>query len=185
MFHKNLPDPALTTTIEKFMFVTSREVASAIGALIHEATRCWLLQLHTGIEPMASCGNRTPAVDRPLPLWPYSASDNVNRARNSEPAKMAVNLNMQFVDIVVALCHGAGARRLLCGCGRTSPTARSTYVRSERYTGPAGSPGARSGETFVFVGPLPMSAITRVKGKRSPSVAPGAGRRATRVEHTP
>ncbi len=38
-------------------------------------------------------------VDRPLPLWPYSASDNVNRARNSEPGKMAVNLNMQFVDM--------------------------------------------------------------------------------------
>ena len=38
------------------------------------------------------------AVARPLPLWPYSASDNVNRARNSQPGKMAVNLNMQFVD---------------------------------------------------------------------------------------
>ena len=38
------------------------------------------------------------AVARPLPLWPYSASDNVNRARNSQPAKMSVNLNMQFVD---------------------------------------------------------------------------------------
>jgi hypothetical protein len=32
-------------------------------------------------------------------MWPYSASDNVNRARNSEPGKMAVNLNMQFVDM--------------------------------------------------------------------------------------
>ena len=38
------------------------------------------------------------AVARPLPLWPYSASDQVNRARNSQPGKMAVNLNMQFVD---------------------------------------------------------------------------------------
>lgn len=38
------------------------------------------------------------AVARALPLWPYSASDNVNRARNSQPAKMAVDLNMQFVD---------------------------------------------------------------------------------------
>jgi hypothetical protein len=38
------------------------------------------------------------AVARPLPLWPYSASDNVNRARNSQPGKMAVDLNMQFVD---------------------------------------------------------------------------------------
>ena len=45
------------------------------------------------------------AVTRPLPLWPYSASDHVNRARNSQPEKMAVNLNMQFVRLRVALCH--------------------------------------------------------------------------------
>src|SRR2546430_11367971 len=45
-----------------------------------------------------SMSNSNTAIDRPLPLWPYSASDNVNRARNSEPGKMAVNLNMQFVD---------------------------------------------------------------------------------------
>jgi hypothetical protein len=38
------------------------------------------------------------AVNRPLPLWPYSAGDNVNRARNSEPSKMAFNLCMSFVD---------------------------------------------------------------------------------------
>ena len=38
------------------------------------------------------------AVGRALPLWPYSASDNVNRARNSEPDKMAFNLCMSFVD---------------------------------------------------------------------------------------
>jgi hypothetical protein len=37
-------------------------------------------------------------VNRALPLWPYSASDNVNRARNSEPGKMSINLCMQFVD---------------------------------------------------------------------------------------
>jgi hypothetical protein len=38
------------------------------------------------------------AVRRALPLWPLTASDNVNRARNSEPGKMAIDLNMQFVD---------------------------------------------------------------------------------------
>jgi hypothetical protein len=39
------------------------------------------------------------AVTRPLPFWPYSASDNVSRARNSQPDKMAVNLAIGFVDI--------------------------------------------------------------------------------------
>jgi hypothetical protein len=38
------------------------------------------------------------AVGRPLPLWPYTSSDHVNRARNSQPGKMAVNLCMSFVD---------------------------------------------------------------------------------------
>ncbi len=38
------------------------------------------------------------ALGRPLPLWPYTSSDNVNKARNSEPGKMSVNLCMQFVD---------------------------------------------------------------------------------------
>src|SRR5260370_271706 len=32
-------------------------------------------------------------------MWPYSAGDNVNRARNSEPSKMAFNLAIGFVDI--------------------------------------------------------------------------------------
>ena len=31
-------------------------------------------------------------------MWPYSASDNVDRARNSEPDKMSFNLCMSFVD---------------------------------------------------------------------------------------
>lgn len=38
------------------------------------------------------------AAGRPLPLWPYASSDNVNRARNSQPDKASVNLCMQFVD---------------------------------------------------------------------------------------
>lgn len=38
------------------------------------------------------------AVSRPLPLWPYTSSDNVNRAVNSQPGKASVNLCMQFVD---------------------------------------------------------------------------------------
>ena len=37
-------------------------------------------------------------LNRPLPLWPYTSSDNVNRARNSRPEKMAVNLCIPFVD---------------------------------------------------------------------------------------
>ena len=38
------------------------------------------------------------AVKRPLPLWPYASSDNVSRARNTYPQKMAVNQCMSFLD---------------------------------------------------------------------------------------
>jgi Hypothetical glycosyl hydrolase 6 len=38
------------------------------------------------------------AVRRPLPLWPYASSDNVNRARNTYPQKMAINQCMSFID---------------------------------------------------------------------------------------
>ena len=38
------------------------------------------------------------AVKRPLPLWPYASADNVMRARNTFPAKMAVNQCQSFID---------------------------------------------------------------------------------------
>jgi Hypothetical glycosyl hydrolase 6 len=88
------PDP----DYEQFMFASSREVAANIAGLIHtkrpKAGFFTYIQEHT--DGIMSESNT--AVRRPLPLWPYSASDNVNRARNSEPGKMAVNLCMSFVD---------------------------------------------------------------------------------------
>jgi hypothetical protein len=38
------------------------------------------------------------AVKRPLPLWPYASSDNVGRARNTYPQKLAINQCMPFID---------------------------------------------------------------------------------------
>ena len=38
------------------------------------------------------------AVRRSLPLWPYASSDNVSRARNTYPHKMAINQCMSFLD---------------------------------------------------------------------------------------
>ena len=45
------------------------------------------------------------AVGRPLPLWPYSASDNVSRSLGSEPDKIAINLSMSFVDFPWRYAH--------------------------------------------------------------------------------
>lgn len=76
----------------------SLDVAARIGRLIHEKRPNagyfnYLLEHTDGVMSESNT-----AVARPLPLWPYSASDNVNRARNSQPGKAAVNLCMQFVD---------------------------------------------------------------------------------------
>lgn len=38
------------------------------------------------------------AVNRPLPLWPYASSDNVGRARNTFPQKLAINQCQSFID---------------------------------------------------------------------------------------
>jgi hypothetical protein len=96
-YHKEIPDKP-DDDYRKFMFTSSREVAAAIGDLIHskrpQAGYFNYIQEYT--DGIMSESNT--AVARPLPLWPYSASDNVNRARNSQPGKMAVDLNMQFVD---------------------------------------------------------------------------------------
>jgi hypothetical protein len=82
----------------QFMFRASREVAAEIARLIRAkrpaAGYFNYIQEHT--DGIMSESNT--AVGRALPLWPYSASDNVNRARNSEPGKASVNLCMQFVD---------------------------------------------------------------------------------------
>jgi hypothetical protein len=96
-FHKEIPDSP-DDDYRKFMFRSSREVAAAIGKLIREKRphAGYFNYIQESTDGIMSESNT--AVARPLPLWPYSASDNVNRARNSQPGKMSVNLNMQFVD---------------------------------------------------------------------------------------
>ena len=96
-FHKEIPD-APDDDYRKFMFRSSREVAAEIGKLIRakRPQAGYFNYIQESTDGIMSESNT--AVARPLPLWPYSASDNVNRARNSQPSKMAVNLNMQFVD---------------------------------------------------------------------------------------
>jgi hypothetical protein len=82
----------------QFLFDSSREVAAAIGRLIKTKRPQagffnYMLEHTDGVMSESNT-----AIGRALPLWPYASSDNVNRARNSEPGKAAVNLNMQFVD---------------------------------------------------------------------------------------
>jgi hypothetical protein len=96
-YRKDIPKEA-DADYRRFMFRSSREVAATIGDLIHKlrpkAGYFNYIQEYT--DGIMSESNT--AIARPLPLWPYTASANVNRARNSQPGKMAIDLNMQFVD---------------------------------------------------------------------------------------
>jgi hypothetical protein len=82
----------------EFLADSAREAARQIGELMRRKRpqAAFLTYIQEQVDGVMSESNT--AVARPLPLWPYSASDNVNRARNSQPAKMAFNLCMSFVD---------------------------------------------------------------------------------------
>jgi hypothetical protein len=88
-----------------FMADASGEVAASIAELIHRMrpNAAFLTYIKDHTDGIMSESNT--AVGRALPLWPYSASDNVNRALNSEPGKMAFNLSMSFVDFPWRYVH--------------------------------------------------------------------------------
>jgi hypothetical protein len=96
-FAKDLPREP-DEDYRRFMFESSRRVAAEIGKLIARKRpgAGYFNYIQEWTDGIMSESNT--AVTRPLPLWPYASSDNVNRARNSEPGKMSVNLCMQFVD---------------------------------------------------------------------------------------
>jgi hypothetical protein len=95
---RSLPE-APDADYREFMETAKNDVAASIANLIHRKRprAAFLTYIQQHVDGIMSESNT--AVDRPLPLWPYSASDNVNRARNSQPSKMAFNLCMSFVDI--------------------------------------------------------------------------------------
>lgn len=98
IYGRDLPagrDPAYSEFLEK----SRLEVASRIADLIHSKrpNAAFWTYLQDLVDGITSESNT--AVNRALPMWPYSASDNVNRARTSQPGKMAFNLSIGFVDI--------------------------------------------------------------------------------------
>ena len=96
-----------------FMADSAREVAASIAGLIHAKRpgAAFLTYIADHTDGIMSESNT--AVNRPLPLWPYSASDNVRRARGSEPGKAAINLAMAFLDYPWRYAHVSGAEMQL------------------------------------------------------------------------
>jgi len=96
-----------------FMADSSREVAAMIADLIHRLrpNAAFLTYIKDHTDGIMSESNT--AVGRPLPLWPYSASDNVSRSMGSEPDKIAINLSMSFVDFPWRYVHVPAAEMQL------------------------------------------------------------------------
>lgn len=97
-FGRELPAKEDDAEYRRFMRESSLRVAAELGRIIHEKRpkAGYFNYLEEWTDGIMSESNT--AVGRALPLWPYASSDNVNRARNSQPGKMSVNLCMQFVD---------------------------------------------------------------------------------------
>jgi hypothetical protein len=83
----------------EFIATAVREVTRDIADLIHSKRPRAGFFTYTDEYVDGIMSESNTGLDRPLPQWPYSASDNVGRARNSHPDKMAVNLAIGFVDI--------------------------------------------------------------------------------------
>ncbi len=101
-FGRSVP-AAADADYRTFMADASREVAAAIAELIHRkrSNAAFLTYIKDHTDGIMSESNT--AVGRPL--WPYSASDNVNRALGSEPGKIPINLSMSFIDYPWRYAH--------------------------------------------------------------------------------
>lgn len=97
-FGRALPTNAQDRDYRDFMTASAREVAASIAELIHRlrpgAAFLTYIEDYTDVIMLES----NTSVTRAPPLWPYSASDNVNRSRTAEPGKGVFNLCMSFVD---------------------------------------------------------------------------------------
>jgi len=96
-YGRTLPDHP-DEDYRRFLFDSTNQVAAKFTGLIHTKRpgAAFLTYLQDHVDGIMSESNT--AVPARLPLWPYSASENVNRARNSRSDKMAFNLCMAFVD---------------------------------------------------------------------------------------
>ena len=96
-FGRDLPDKP-DADYQAFLHDATIEMSETIRKLIKSKRPATaLVGTSPEITDMVFSESNT-AVRRPLPLWPYASSDNVNRARNTYPNKMAINQCMSFID---------------------------------------------------------------------------------------
>jgi hypothetical protein len=96
-FGRDLPEKA-DADYQAFLHDATASMSEVIRKLIKsKRPGAALVGTSPEITEMVFSESNT-AVKRPLPLWPYASSDNVSRARNTYPQKMAINQCMSFID---------------------------------------------------------------------------------------
>jgi hypothetical protein len=100
-----LPTDDSDPEYREFMSDSAKAVAANLAALIHRLRpgAAFLTYIDEYTDVIIHESNTS--VTRPLPLWPYSASDNVNRSLNSGRDKVVFNLCMSFVDYPWRFIH--------------------------------------------------------------------------------
>jgi hypothetical protein len=98
-YHREIPKER-DAEYNEFMASASREVKDSLSEFIHKKRPDIMLMLGewAGNSAEAPMTESNTFVSRPLPLWPYSASANVNALRNTWPDKMSFDLDVAFVD---------------------------------------------------------------------------------------
>lgn len=104
-YHRELPVDDNDPDYRAFMYDSAKAVAANLGALIHRLRpgAAFLTYIDEYTDIIVHESNTS--VTRPLPLWSYSASDNVNRSLNSGQNKTVFNLCMSFVDYPWRFIH--------------------------------------------------------------------------------
>ena len=98
IYHRPLPS-APDADYNRFIAAAAQEITKNFAELIHSKRPKAGFFTYTQDYVDGTTSESNTAIGRGLPLWPYSASESVGRARDNQPSKMPINLSIGFVDI--------------------------------------------------------------------------------------
>jgi hypothetical protein len=172
-FHRDLPDKP-DADYQAFLRDATISMSKTIRDIIKsKRPQAALVGTSPEIGDMVFSESNT-AVKRPLPLWPYASSDNVSRARNTYPQKMAINQCMSFLDYPwrFAMVPSAEIRTRLwqnvANGGAAAINVHSTLEQEDRTALEAGRPifhWLKQHEKY-YVGHYPEARVLLLGGGR-------------------
>lgn len=98
LYHRPLPS-APDADYNRFIAASAQEITKKIADVIHSKRPKAGFFTYTQEYVDGTTSESNTSINRALPLWPYSASESVGRARDGQPSKMPINLSIGFVDI--------------------------------------------------------------------------------------